>query len=70
MNRNTDARSLRDGLVGSKRWDEGRGVVVQSSFAIAFFALLRLRRRREVSGLGFDNLGWGRDSCSLKLAIG
>ena len=70
MNGNTNAWCLRVRLVSRRCWDESRGVVVQSPFAIAFSALLRLRRGREVSGLAVNNLGWGRDSRSLKLAIG
>ena len=70
MNGDANTMNLGVGLVGSKRRDEGRGVTVQSSLPTSFFALPRLRRKREISGLGFSNLGWGGDSCSLKLTAG
>jgi hypothetical protein len=70
MNGDANTMNLGVGLVGSKRRDEGRGVTVQSSLPTSFFALPRLRRKREISGLGFNNLGWGRDPCSLKSTVG
>jgi hypothetical protein len=70
MNGDANTMNLGVGLVGSKRRDEGRVVTVQSSLPTSFFALPRFRRKREISGLCFNNLGWGRDPCSLKLAVG
>ena len=61
MNGDANTMNLGVGLVGSKRRNEGWGVTVQSSLPTSFFALPRLRRKREISGLSFNNLGWGRD---------
>jgi hypothetical protein len=68
MNGDADATHSRVGPVGGKRWGEGLSVAVLSP--ISSFALLRLRRGGEISGLGFDNLGWGRGFCRLKLTVG